>query len=180
MDSLKEQRQKLYGNKKNYGYELFSIIMHEGTASNTIFPPPFCLLGWSNLFLLQLYPLRAVVLTLFLHSLLFLLLPNTDAKYWRKILMRNTDVVSFSGNLISGSGHYYSYIFDEKQNQWLKFNDKYVTKVEEKDLLEEAFGNGKSSKNACSLFYRNIKNKMQIDQPVQFNARLIQEIQVID
>lgn len=62
----------------------------------------------------------------------------------------------------------------------MKFNDRYVTKVEESEIFKEAFGNGKSLKNACSLFYRNIKNKVKVNSPVTFNAKLKKDIDAID
>lgn len=64
----------MHNKSTNYGYELFSIIMHEGT---------------------------------------------------------------------SNSGHYYCYVFDEKHNSWLKFNDRYVTKVDESENFSGGLGKWK-------------------------------------
>ncbi|KRX02484.1 hypothetical protein PPERSA_11824 [Pseudocohnilembus persalinus] len=74
------------------------------------------------------------------------------------------------------SGHYYCYILDDKTGEWWKFNDRIVTKANEQEIFEEAYGNGNSKKNACCLFYRNAKEKIKNTQPVTLTARLKQEI----
>lgn len=45
-------------------------------------------------------------------------------------------IIIHSGN--SESGHYYSIV--KIGNDWFKFNDKYVTKFDVKELPHEAFG----------------------------------------
>mmetsp|Transcript_14025 Transcript_14025/g.14051 ORF Transcript_14025/g.14051 Transcript_14025/m.14051 type:complete len:1540 (-) Transcript_14025:424-5043(-) len=38
------------------------------------------------------------------------------------------------------SGHYYSYIFDAKQNKWYEFNDNWVREIDPKDIPNDCFG----------------------------------------
>ena len=54
------------------------------------------------------------------------------------------------------SGHYYSFIFDRKQNVWWRFNDVNVSIEEEAVVFEEAFGGHAASlKTAYCLIYIN-------------------------
>ena len=54
------------------------------------------------------------------------------------------------------SGHYYSFIFDRKEETWWRFSDVNVSKVEEEVVFQEAFGGQKnSSKVAYSIIYVN-------------------------
>lgn len=57
----------------------------------------------------------------------------------------------------ANSGHYYCYIFDDKKGIWWKFNDRKVSVENEEDIFKEAYGQADSKKNACCLFYRNVK-----------------------
>ena len=54
------------------------------------------------------------------------------------------------------SGHYYSFIFDQKQQVWWRFNDHMVSMEAEEIVMEEAFGGQKNScKAAYALIYTN-------------------------
>lgn len=54
-------------------------------------------------------------------------------------------------------GHYYTYIFDRKQQKWYKFNDYRVTEVDSKIVFDEGFGDVNSKTKACAykLIYIN-------------------------
>ena len=62
------------------------------------------------------------------------------------------------------SGHYYSFIFDRKQNLWWRFSDVNVSLEVEDVVFSEAFGGqAASTKTAYSLIYINeyCKNAME-------------------
>lgn len=54
-------------------------------------------------------------------------------------------------------GHYYSFIYDRSQKQWVKFNDHKVEKVDEKVVFEQSFGSEDNKQMQCaySLIYVN-------------------------
>lgn len=55
---------------------------------------------------------------------------------------------------IAGSGHYWAYIRDFKQeNKWIKFNDMRVSEVDEEILMKEAVGGEISNTSAYFLIY---------------------------
>jgi hypothetical protein len=61
----------------------------------------------------------------------------------------------------SEGGHYYSYIQDNKSNNWYQFNDTSVTKFDIKDLSKETFGGKEDDgsdkiRSAYLLFYEKI------------------------
>ena len=39
-------------------------------------------------------------------------------------------------------GHYYSYVYDEKEKKWFKYNDSSVTEISEKKVMDDASKNG--------------------------------------
>ena len=54
------------------------------------------------------------------------------------------------------SGHYYSFIFDRKQDCWWRFSDTNVQLETEDTVLKEAYGGqADSKKTASSLIYIN-------------------------
>jgi ubiquitin carboxyl-terminal hydrolase 25/28 len=54
------------------------------------------------------------------------------------------------------SGHYYSFIFDKKNDAWWRFNDHTVSLECEETVMLEAFGGQKNScKSAYALMYVN-------------------------
>jgi len=52
----------------------------------------------------------------------------------------------------AGSGHYWVYILDQPTQQWYKFNDTVVTKVDQRELFESSFG-GEGFRSAYGLVY---------------------------
>lgn len=76
----------------------------------------------------------------------------------------------------SESGHYYSFI--RVGNDWYKFNDQTVTKIEYKDIHHECFGGSESkeqwtddmkfSTNAYMLFYESKSQQLE-DIPCSLN-----------
>lgn len=50
-------------------------------------------------------------------------------------------------------GHYYSYIKNHIENSWFKYNDWRVTEVEEKQVLDEAYGRNQSNTSAYLVMY---------------------------
>ena len=62
------------------------------------------------------------------------------------------------------SGHYYSYIFDRKQNLWWKFSDANVSMEGEDVVFAEAFGGQEgSTRTAYSIIYANHYCEAMID-----------------
>jgi ubiquitin carboxyl-terminal hydrolase 25/28 len=54
------------------------------------------------------------------------------------------------------SGHYYSFIFDQKQKRWWRFNDHSVSMELEEVVMREAIGGQQdSNKAAYMLIYAN-------------------------
>lgn len=65
---------------------------------------------------------------------------------------RLTAVIVHEGTAAS-SGHYYSYIFLEEEQQWYCFDDSYVSSVSEVEMRERLFTSVKSRRTAYLLFY---------------------------
>ena len=65
------------------------------------------------------------------------------------------------------AGHYWSYIrpgvASESNDAWVKFDDTTVSRVDSVDeMLENAYGNGRSSANAYILFYVRLKDAAKL------------------
>ncbi|KAJ3452519.1 ubiquitin carboxyl-terminal hydrolase [Anaeramoeba flamelloides] len=54
---------------------------------------------------------------------------------------------------IAGSGHYFSFIYDPKNEQWWKFNDREVLRVSEEEAMKDSIGEKNRSTNAYCLIY---------------------------
>ncbi|KAJ3447100.1 ubiquitin carboxyl-terminal hydrolase [Anaeramoeba flamelloides] len=54
---------------------------------------------------------------------------------------------------IAGSGHYFSFIYDPKNEQWWKFNDREVLRVSEEEAMRNSIGEKNRSTNAYCLIY---------------------------
>ncbi|CAJ0754873.1 5521_t:CDS:10, partial [Entrophospora sp. SA101] len=57
-------------------------------------------------------------------------------------------------------GHYWIYIYDIEKDRWLKYNDSYVTEVEEREVLADTTG---SSANPYCMVYVRSKGKLNIN-----------------
>ena len=57
----------------------------------------------------------------------------------------------------SDYGHYYSFIYDRKGNQWYKFDDFKVAAVNEAEVFASSLGDPKSATQSCAyaLVYVN-------------------------
>jgi len=69
------------------------------------------------------------------------------------------------------SGHYYSFIYDRKQDCWWRFSDVNVSMEIEEVVFREAFGGqAASTKTAYSLIYINefCKNQLESKQVAPF------------
>ena len=55
----------------------------------------------------------------------------------------------------ANSGHYYSFVYDRKQDVWWRFNDHTVELEDEKTVMSEAIGSEGSKKTAYCLIYGN-------------------------
>ena len=52
---------------------------------------------------------------------------------------------------VATTGHYWAYLRDFKDNKWRKFNDVFVSDVDEKTVFEDAVGGPNSSVSAYFL-----------------------------
>ena len=69
------------------------------------------------------------------------------------------------------SGHYYSFIYDRKQDAWWRFNDVTVSMEVEDVVMKESFGGQTAqTKTAYSLIYINeyCKNQIETKQAAPF------------
>ncbi len=69
-------------------------------------------------------------------------------------------------------GHYYSFVFDRKENVWWRFNDHSVSMETEEVVLQESIGGQKdSTKAAYMLIYTNqfvvSKSKGILSDPIK-------------
>lgn len=65
----------------------------------------------------------------------------------------NSSVLPFIASILY-SGHYYSYVRpDIRTNDWYRFDDSYVTKVDYSDVVADAFGGRARRKRSRSVSY---------------------------
>jgi ubiquitin C-terminal hydrolase len=60
-------------------------------------------------------------------------------------------------------GHYWIYIYDFEKNRWLKFNDSYVTEVEEHVVFADTTG---SSANPYCMVYVRARDAKELVETV--------------
>ena len=82
------------------------------------------------------------------------MIPNND--YKQKIIYNLKAIVIHGGK--SEQGHYFSFIKDNVDNYWYKFNDEHVMKYDNNKVKIEAFGNNDNNNiyhemKAYLLFY---------------------------
>ena len=97
-----------------------------------------------------------------------------------------TGILVHSGTTLQ-TGHYYSFIKDQENNKWYKFNDNNISDFDiEKDLEKECFGNIECKKNQygkgayllvytrkeCVEKYKNLDNKLNINENLINNSRI--------
>ncbi|KAJ3452079.1 ubiquitin carboxyl-terminal hydrolase [Anaeramoeba flamelloides] len=70
-------------------------------------------------------------------------------------------------------GHYYSYVFDEKNQRWLDFNDRKVTEIDEETVLKKSYGDSKESVNAYCLIYVDSKFYSETHEDISNHINLI-------
>ena len=96
------------------------------------------------------------------------MIPNNASK--QNIIYKLKAIIIHTGE--SDVGHYYSFIKDNVDNCWYKFNDEHVIKYDNTKVKIEAFGNNDNNSfyhetNAYLLFYeidtKNIYNKETIE-----------------
>jgi ubiquitin carboxyl-terminal hydrolase 25/28 len=57
---------------------------------------------------------------------------------------------------VATTGHYWAYLRDFKNNKWRKFNDVFVSDVDEKTVFEDAIGGSSSGVSAYFLVRRKM------------------------
>ena len=69
---------------------------------------------------------------------------------------------------LPSNGHFYTYVFDRIRSQWFRLEDHSVSVVDEATVFEEAYGDPKSYKSACTVFYinRHIIDMMNQYKPI--------------
>ena len=109
----------------------------------------------------------------------------SEEKRGSKVEYRLTGIIMHLGTL--QSGHYYSYIFYEKN--WYEFNDSNVRKCDyksEEDFIEKIFGpisGGQISNNAYMLYYDKIVDKVEPSSPaskIEKNEKIISNVSLIN
>lgn len=59
----------------------------------------------------------------------------------------NKETSSDPSNASSPAGHYYSYVRpDIRQNEWYRFDDQFVTKVDYEDVVADAYGGNRRAR----------------------------------
>nr|XP_033711869.1 ubiquitin carboxyl-terminal hydrolase 25 isoform X4 [Tursiops truncatus] len=66
----------------------------------------------------------------------------------------------------ANAGHYWAYIFDHRENRWMKYNDIAVTKSSWEELVRDSFGGYRNASAYC-LMYINDKPQFLIQE--EFN-----------
>ncbi|ERE76928.1 ubiquitin carboxyl-terminal hydrolase 25 [Cricetulus griseus] len=66
----------------------------------------------------------------------------------------------------ANAGHYWAYIFDHRENRWMKYNDIAVTKSSWEELVRDSFGGYRNASAYC-LMYINDKAQFLIQE--EFN-----------
>ncbi|KAL3759353.1 hypothetical protein ACHAWU_000652 [Discostella pseudostelligera] len=83
-----------------------------------------------------------------------------------------------------GSGHYYSYVRPEiRKNEWYRFDDEFVTKVDWADIVADAYGGSRSSRQERSISVRTIDAPKSLPRgifwPIFALLRLIRRATII-
>ncbi len=63
---------------------------------------------------------------------------------------------------VATTGHYWAYLRDFKANKWRKFNDVFVSDVDEKTVFEDAIGGSNSGVSAYFLVSA-MKDTLHVD-----------------
>ncbi|XP_023582413.1 ubiquitin carboxyl-terminal hydrolase 25 isoform X4 [Trichechus manatus latirostris] len=63
----------------------------------------------------------------------------------------------------ANAGHYWAYIFDHRENRWMKYNDIAVTKSSWEELVRDSFGGYRNASAYC-LMYINDKAQFLIQE----------------
>ena len=102
------------------------------------------------------------------------MIPNNSNK--QNIIYNLKAIIIYSGE--SEQGHYFSFIKDNVDNCWYKYNDEQVMKYDNTKVKIEAFGNNDNNNfyhetNAYLLFYeidtKNIYNKDSIENKISID-----------
>ncbi|KAL2094455.1 hypothetical protein ACEWY4_009174 [Coilia grayii] len=70
------------------------------------------------------------------------------------------------------AGHYWAYIFDPRQNSWMKYNDISVTKSSWEELMRDSFGGYRNASAYC-LMYINDKKRFLIEEEFDVETGLM-------
>ncbi|XP_042564488.1 ubiquitin carboxyl-terminal hydrolase 25 isoform X3 [Clupea harengus] len=70
------------------------------------------------------------------------------------------------------AGHYWAYIFDPRQNGWMKYNDISVTKSSWEELMRDSFGGYRNASAYC-LMYINDKKRFLIEEEFDVETGLM-------
>ena len=96
-----------------------------------------------------------------------------------------TGILVHSGSNLQ-SGHYYSFIKDQENDKWYKFNDSEISEYNiNKDLEKECFGNidnkiNQFGKGAYLLFYtkkEDTKKNKNFNQEIIINEKILNEVE---
>ncbi|KAJ8793234.1 hypothetical protein J1605_000229 [Eschrichtius robustus] len=66
----------------------------------------------------------------------------------------------------ANAGHYWAYIFDHRENRWMKYNDIAVTKSSWEELVRDSFGGYRNASAYCLMY---INDKPQFLMQEEFN-----------
>uniref|UniRef100_A0A452ERN2 ubiquitinyl hydrolase 1 n=1 Tax=Capra hircus TaxID=9925 RepID=A0A452ERN2_CAPHI len=77
----------------------------------------------------------------------------------------------------ANAGHYWAYIFDHRENRWMKYNDIAVTKSSWEELVRDSFGGYRNASAYC-LMYINDKPQFLIQE--EFNKETGQALAGIE
>jgi len=84
---------------------------------------------------------------------------------------RLVGIVMHRGNL--NGGHYFSYILNRFNEEWYEFNDSRVTKINIKDVIQNAYGNGQSHENAFMLYYDRIPSQIPLPMTIKLPQHMV-------
>uniref|UniRef100_A0A8C0R8F4 Ubiquitin carboxyl-terminal hydrolase n=1 Tax=Canis lupus dingo TaxID=286419 RepID=A0A8C0R8F4_CANLU len=59
----------------------------------------------------------------------------------------------------ANAGHYWAYIFDHRENRWMKYNDIAVTKSSWEELVRDSFGGYRNASAYCLMYINDKLNK---------------------
>ncbi|EQB78220.1 hypothetical protein CB1_000706032 [Camelus ferus] len=73
----------------------------------------------------------------------------------------------------ANAGHYWAYIFDHRENRWMKYNDIAVTKSSWEELVRDSFGGYRNASAYCLMY---INDKPQFLMQEEFNKETGQSL----